>query len=94
MDFHDIVDRDKFYYEQHSSQLFVGSLIESLPLRIGILVAIILNSIVVGLQTNKRLVSCTLPCSLNCDTSGFVSGCAVWSHFLGSGQILPDSFCY
>lgn len=57
VDFHDVVDRDKSYYEQHSSQLFVGALMESLPFRIGILVAILMNSIVVGLQTNKYLVS-------------------------------------
>lgn len=57
VDFRDIVDRDEAYFQQHSSQLFVGSLIESLPFRIGILVAILMNSIVIGLQTNKYLVS-------------------------------------
>lgn len=56
IDFHDIVDRDEDYDQQHSTQMFVGILIESLPFRIGILVAIILNSVVIGLQTNKQLV--------------------------------------
>lgn len=57
LDFHDIVDRDEDYDQQHSTQMFVGLLIESLPFRIGILAAILLNSIIIGLQTNKQLVS-------------------------------------
>lgn len=56
IDFHDIVDRDEDYDQQHSTQMFAGLLIESLPFRIGILLAILLNSIVIGLQTNKELV--------------------------------------
>ena len=63
VDFNDIVERDTTYYEQHSSQLFIGSLIESLPFRIGVLLAIVMNSIVVGLQTNKYLVWDTFPVS-------------------------------
>ncbi len=57
VDFRDIVDRDESYYKQQASQLFAGYLVESLPFRVGILVAITMNSIVVGLQTNKYLVS-------------------------------------
>ena len=56
VDFRDIVDRDEAYFQHHSSQLFVGSLIESLPFRISILAAILINSIVIGLQTDKYLV--------------------------------------
>ncbi len=56
IDFHEVVDRDEDYDQQHSSQMFVGALIESLPFRAGILVAIVFNSVVIGLQTNKQLV--------------------------------------
>ena len=56
VDFRDIVDRDESYYKQQSSQLFAGYLVESLPFRIGILIAITMNCVVVGLQTNKYLV--------------------------------------
>jgi hypothetical protein len=57
IDFYDVVDRDEDYDKQHSTQMFAGILIESLPFRIGILAAIVINSIVIGLQTNKQLVS-------------------------------------
>ena len=57
IDFHDIVDKDEDHDHQYSTRMFAGLLIESLPFRIGILAAIVLNSIVIGLQTNKQLVS-------------------------------------
>lgn len=67
IDFHEIVDRDEDYDQQHSTQMFAGMLIESLPFRVGILAAILINSVVIGLQTNKQLVRVLLysPVGLN-----------------------------
>ena len=63
INFYDIVDKDEDYDHRHSTQIFVGSLLESLPFRIGILIAIFLNSVVIGLQTDKHLVSENYVCA-------------------------------
>lgn len=94
VDFRDIVDRNESYYKQQASQLFAGYLVESLPFRIGILVAITLNSIVVGLQTNKYLVSEIMHPANHCNLAIIlITGSQLWAYFAGVGQILPDYIC-
>ena len=55
--FHDIVDEDERAVEQRVRAVFVGWLVESLPFRVGMLTVILLNSIVIGVQTDRQLVS-------------------------------------
>ena len=93
VDFWDIVDRDESYYKQQASQLFAGYLVESLPFRIGILAAITLNSIVIGLQTNKYLVSWPADCYTSCFKFFILTGSQLWCPSIGVGPVFPNYIC-
>ena len=56
VNFHDIVDSDERSLEHKFSYVFVGWLVESLPFRMILLVAILLDSLTIGIQTNRYLV--------------------------------------
>ena len=56
VNFHDIVDEDERSLEHRFSHVFVGWLIESLPFRMTLLVAILLDSLTIGIQTDRHLV--------------------------------------
>ena len=56
VNFHDIVKKGKPHSKESLSHMFVGHFIESVAFRMGILLIIIFNSILVGLQTNRYLV--------------------------------------
>ena len=56
VNFHDIVDEDERGMENKFSQVYLGQVLESLPFRMIMLVAIILDSLTIGIQTNQYLV--------------------------------------
>lgn len=55
-DFNDIVDLDEQRVETFVSQELVGTMIDSMAFRIFIFGLIIINSILIGLQTDEQLV--------------------------------------
>ena len=61
INFHDIVDEDERGLEDKFSHDFVGWMVELLPFRMVMLVAILFNSVIIGIQTNKYLV-CGMEC--------------------------------
>ena len=56
-DFNDIVDQDDERVEAIVASQLVGDLIETIYFRMFIMVLIIINSIMIGMQTDERLVS-------------------------------------
>lgn len=56
VNFHDIVDTDERNLEHRFSHVFVGWLVESLPFRMILLIAILLDSLTIGIQTDRYLV--------------------------------------
>ena len=56
MNFHDIVDEDDRIKEERFTRAFVGWLIHSPGFKLFMLAVIILNSVLIGLQTIKYLV--------------------------------------
>ena len=55
-DFNDIVDMDDKHVEDFTSKELVGSMVESTYFRIFIFALIVINSILIGLQTDEGLV--------------------------------------
>lgn len=93
LDFNDIVDKGEDHDDQFSTRMFAGLLLESLPFRIGILFAIVVNSIVLGLQTNKQLVRSLIPGSCKCQLYVTI-GSTSWCSSDGSRHFLSYCFCY
>ena len=56
MNFHDVVDEDDRSMENRFSLVYIGWLIDSALFRVAMLIAIFLNCVVIGVQTDRYLV--------------------------------------
>ena len=58
IDFHDVVDEDPDQaYEDYVSDVLVGQLVQSSAMRMFILCCILINTVIIGVQTNFEIVS-------------------------------------
>ena len=55
--FTDVVDEDLAHVEERISSQLLGRLLESLPFRIVMLFFIVLNCVIIGIQTDQYIVS-------------------------------------